>query len=84
MIDGLSINKFIFVIFLLFNLIDSALPSCLDTVVMLPDEELYDSIKKLFLSSFDRLLIFDDLKDFPDDAKWMASNIDVFPAPFFP
>ena len=62
MIDGLSINKFIFVIFLLFNLIDSALPSCLDTVVMLPDEELYDSIKKLFLSSFDRLLIFDDLK----------------------
>ena len=65
MIDGLSINKFIFVIFLLFNLIDSALPSYLDTVVMLPDEELYDSIKKLFLSSFDRLLMFDDLKDFP-------------------
>ena len=48
---------------------ESAFPSCLEIVVMLPDEELYDSTKKLFLSSFSKLLIFEDLKDFPDDAK---------------
>ena len=84
MIDGLSINRFIFVIFLLLSLMESDFPSCLEIVVMLPDEELYDSTKKLFLSSFSKLLIFEDLKDFPDDAKWTASNIDVFPTPFFP
>ena len=28
--------------------------------------------------------MFDDLKDLPDDAKCIASNIDVLPAPFLP
>ena len=83
-IDGLSIKRFVFVIFLLLSFIDKGLSSSFDMVVMLPDDELYDSTKKLLLSSFNRLLMFDDLKDLPDDAKCIASNIDVLPAPFLP